>query len=54
MAKRLAGEVRGQKEQIRYLEDYRRSESFADILKAKVAEHFGACRKKMDALYNVG
>ena len=54
MAKKLSQEVRVQRDQIRFYEDYKKSDNFADILKAKVSENFATCRKKMDVLYNVG
>lgn len=54
MAKRLQAELKAQRDSMRYYDDFKKSEQFADILKAKVTENFATCRKKMDTLYNVG
>ena len=53
MAKKLSGELKSQKESMRYYEDYKTNENFADILKSKITENFANCRKKMEVLYNV-
>ncbi len=53
MARRLATELKLQRDQTKYLEDFKKNETFADILKNKVTENFAGARRKMDVLYNV-